>query len=81
MKKLLYVLYVFILFVFLLGANYSIVPAILSERAISGRLFAGSRGIHGSSTDEIFEVLPKPELKNHTGLEIKVNPLVSGDNP
>ena len=82
MKKLLYVLCVFILFVLTLGANNSIVPVKkTAERAIPGESFGVGRGFYGFSTDEALEVAPEPEVKTLPVLDITLDSLVSGGNP
>ena len=81
MRKLLYVLCVFIMFFLLLGEDNSIVPVKTAESVIPGESFGRSRGFSGSSTDEALSAIPKYELKNLPELDITVDPLVSCGNP
>ena len=81
MKKILCVLCFLILFVSLLGANSSIVTVRTAEGKVPGKSFGESRGLSKASTDEIFEGMPKAELKNSPTLDIKVVSLVYGGDP
>ncbi len=81
MRKLLCVLCVFVLFVFLLGANNSGESVSLPGKAIPGESFGAGKGISASSTDEPVGMVKEPGLKVLPKPEVVITSQASGEGP
>lgn len=79
MKKLSFILCVFISFFSLLGAKNSIVPVVHTKgKAVPGESFGATRGLPATSTEEVLEVEPEPEPIIIPESEGGIDPLASG---